>query len=74
MFNVKELIYIYYVYSCHCLSLLQADESSTKIEYLQKAHLIAKEGRHTYQEGLASHRLGCAYETIQDYDTAIQVN
>ena len=45
----------------------------TAIEYLHKAHEIAKKGKDTYQEGLASHRLGCAYEKINDYDTAIQV-
>ena len=30
-------------------------------------------GGDTYQEGLVSHRLGCAYEKINDYKAAIPV-
>jgi tetratricopeptide (TPR) repeat protein len=48
------------------------EDVNGSIEYLQKAYTISKKGKDTYQEGLASHRLGCAYEKINEYDTAIQ--
>ena len=34
---------------------------------------MAKEGGHTYQEGMACYRLGNAYEAIQESQTAIKV-
>ena len=35
---------------------------------------MAKEGGHTYQEGMACYRLGNAYEAIQESQTAIKVS
>ena len=43
------------------------------IEYLIKAHELAKESGDTYQEGVANYRLGCAYEKTEDYSKAILV-
>lgn len=43
------------------------------IEYLIKAHELAKESGDTYQEGVSNYRLGCAYEKTEDYKKAIQV-
>ena len=34
---------------------------------------MAKEGGHTYQEGMCCYRLGNAYEAIQESETAIKV-
>lgn len=44
------------------------------INLLLKAYEMAKEGGHTYQEGMACYRLGNAYEDIQESQTAIQVS
>ena len=35
---------------------------------------MSKKAKDTYQEGLASYRLGCAHEKNKDFDTALQVN
>lgn len=35
---------------------------------------MAKEGGHTYQEGMACYRLGNAYEAIQESQVAIKVS
>jgi len=35
---------------------------------------MAKEGGHTYQEGMACYRLGNAYEAIQESQIAIKVS
>ncbi|XP_065885856.1 tetratricopeptide repeat protein 29-like isoform X2 [Dysidea avara] len=51
---------------------LAEEDSSKAINLLLKAYEKAKEGGHTYQEGVACYRLGNAYESIQESQTAIQ--
>uniref|UniRef100_A0A1X7TNC5 Tetratricopeptide repeat protein 29 n=1 Tax=Amphimedon queenslandica TaxID=400682 RepID=A0A1X7TNC5_AMPQE len=50
----------------------KSEDTSLLIEYLQKAHTMSKKAKDTYQEGLASYRLGCAHEKNKDFDTALQ--
>ena len=64
-YNVTNLISFYQI---------QDEDSSKAINLLLKAYEKAKEGGHTYQEGVACYRLGNAYEGIQESQTAIQVS
>lgn len=36
-------------------------------------HAVCLVGGNTYKEGLTSHKLGLAYESTNEFDTAIQV-
>ncbi|XP_039264668.2 uncharacterized protein LOC120340468 [Styela clava] len=52
-----------------------ADHTTNKPEiheYLNKAFEMSKEGEDRLQEGEAAYRLGCAYETSHDSETAIE--
>ncbi|XP_066286220.1 tetratricopeptide repeat protein 29-like [Branchiostoma lanceolatum] len=50
---------------------MKAQDPQGAIQYLAKAFEMAKEGGDSYKEGLASYRLGKAYESSADSETAI---
>jgi tetratricopeptide (TPR) repeat protein len=51
---------------------IEADDPQEAISLLKRAHEMARESRDSQQEGLACYRLGKAYHSCGDNDTAIQ--
>jgi len=65
----QACLQLYKTYTCLAEEIYEASPTGA-IDYLKKAYSMAKEGGDRQEEGVASHRLGNAYEAVGDPEVA----